>query len=77
MKEISQQTQEKRLFFKDKKAIKAASSHERALASAHVGVCAGLLLMCTAQHSCPTSVEQDVRLPARRSTVKSDVFGHQ
>ena len=50
--------------------VKTASSHERALARAHVGVYAGLRPMRTAQHSRPLSVEQDVRIPARRSTAR-------
>jgi len=42
--------------------IKAASSHERALTRAHVGVCAGRRPMRRAHYSRPSSVEQDVRI---------------
>jgi len=48
--------------------IKAANSVDRARARAHVGVCAGLRPMRTAQHSRPSSVEQDVRIPVMRGT---------
>ena len=56
--------------------IKASSSHEQALARAHVGICAGRRMMHRAPHSCLSSVEQDEDWTMYGEVI-SDVFGHQ